>query len=80
MHDSEDRDNLTAHSGGTRLLVVAAVLPAIVGYAILYRQAFPVPYQDDYKAILGFAVAPPYEGHGFNFSGVLSAETFPRPI
>ena len=56
MHDSEDRDNLTAHSGVTWLLLVAAVLPAIVAYAILYRQAFPVPYQDDYKAILGFAV------------------------
>lgn len=56
MHDSEDRNNLTGHPGITWLLLLAAVLPAIVAYAILYRQAFAAPYQDDYKAILGFAV------------------------
>jgi hypothetical protein len=38
------------------LLLLAVLFPAIVAYGILYRQAFSVPYQDDYKAILGFAV------------------------
>jgi hypothetical protein len=56
MPDSEDRNNLTGHPGITWLLLIAAVLPAIAAYAILYRQAFPAPYQDDYKAILSFAV------------------------
>jgi hypothetical protein len=35
---------------------LAVVFPAIAAYGILYRQAFSVPYQDDYKAILGFAI------------------------
>ena len=56
MHDSEDRDNPAARPGITLLLLVAVILPAIVAYGILYRQAFSVPYQDDYKAILAFAV------------------------
>lgn len=55
MSDSEDR-NLTGHPGVVWLLLVAALLPAVGAYAILYRQAFPVPYQDDYKAILEFAL------------------------
>jgi hypothetical protein len=38
------------------LLLSAVMFPAIVAYGILYRQAFSVPYQDDYKAILGFAI------------------------
>jgi hypothetical protein len=56
MHDSEDRDNPTNHPGITKLLLVAVILPAVVAYAILYRQAFSAPYQDDYNAILRFAV------------------------
>jgi hypothetical protein len=56
MHDSEDRDNPPARPGITWLLLAAVVFPAIVAYGILYRQAFSAPYQDDYKAILGFAV------------------------
>jgi hypothetical protein len=39
----------------TFLLVLAVLLPAGVAFGILYRQALPVPYQDDYKAILAFA-------------------------
>jgi hypothetical protein len=56
MHDSEDRDHLTARPKITWLLLAAVVFPATVAYGILYRQAFSAPYQDDYKAILGFAV------------------------
>ena len=56
MHDSEDRDNPPSRQGITWLLLAAVVFPAIVAYGILYRQAFSAPYQDDYKAILGFAV------------------------
>ena len=40
-----------------RLLVLCAILPALLAFAILYRQALPVPYQDDYDAILAFAIA-----------------------
>jgi hypothetical protein len=40
-----------------RLLVLCAILPALLAFAILYRQALPVPYQDDYDAILAFALA-----------------------
>jgi hypothetical protein len=38
------------------LLLSAVMFPAIVAYGILYRQAFSVPYQDDYRAILDFAI------------------------
>jgi hypothetical protein len=56
MHDREDRHNQDARPGVTWLLLLAVMFPAIVAYAILYRQALSVPYQDDYKAILGFAI------------------------
>jgi hypothetical protein len=56
MHDREDRDNPDARPGITWLLLLAVMFPAIVAYAILYRQALSVPYQDDYEAILGFAI------------------------
>jgi hypothetical protein len=36
------------------LLVAVVVLPPIIEYLILYRQAFSVPYQDDYAVILAF--------------------------
>jgi hypothetical protein len=39
----------------TLLLILAVLLPPGVAFGILYRQALPVPYQDDYKAILAFA-------------------------
>lgn len=39
----------------TFLLILAVLFPPGAAFAILYRQALPVPYQDDYKAILGFA-------------------------
>ena len=39
-----------------KLLVLCAILPALLAFAILYRQALPVPYQDDYDAILAFAL------------------------
>ncbi len=39
----------------TILLAVAVALPAVIEFAILYRQAFTIPYQDDYGAILAFA-------------------------
>lgn len=38
------------------LLVLAVLFPAIAAYWILYRQALPVPYQDDYTSILSFAI------------------------
>ena len=37
------------------LLVFLVLLPGIVAYGILYRQALPLPYQDDYGTILSFA-------------------------
>jgi hypothetical protein len=39
----------------TFLLILAVLLPPGVAFGILYRQALPVAYQDDYKAILAFA-------------------------
>ena len=38
------------------ILVILACFPAIAASWILYRQALPLPYQDDYHAILEFAV------------------------
>jgi len=58
--ESGDRhvsEKVTARRGIIVLLVLAALLPAIVAYGILYRQALSVPYQDDYEAILAFATA-----------------------
>ena len=37
------------------LLFCAVLLPAIAAYSVLYRQAFPFPYQDDYHAVVRFA-------------------------
>ena len=37
------------------LLVFALLLPAIAAFAILFRQAFSAPYEDDYHAVLSFA-------------------------
>ncbi len=39
----------------TALLSCAVLLPAIVAYAVLCREAISVPYQDDYGVILSFA-------------------------
>ena len=39
----------------TVLLLLAALVPGIAAYAILFQQAFSAPYQDDYHAILAFA-------------------------
>ena len=36
-------------------LFVAVLIPAAIAFAILYRQQFSLPYQDDYKVILDFA-------------------------
>ena len=38
-------------------LIICAFLPAVVAFGILYGQDLPLPYQDDYHAILAFAVA-----------------------
>src|ERR1700761_7648874 len=46
----------TANLGLTFLLAVAILLPALIAFAILFRQSPSVPYQDDYHAILDFAV------------------------
>ena len=48
-------ENVTAGPGNTFLLLLAVLLPAIVAFAILYRQALSLPYQDDYGTILDFA-------------------------
>jgi hypothetical protein len=59
---SHESGNLRAYASGaarrrtTVLLLLAVLLPAIVSFGILYRQALTVPYQDDYEVILAFAV------------------------
>jgi hypothetical protein len=45
----------TAWAGITFLSLLAVLLPAIIAYGILYRQALKVPFQDDYAVILAFA-------------------------
>jgi hypothetical protein len=40
----------------TFLLIFAVLLPAIAAFGILYRRSLSVPYQDDYDAIIAFAV------------------------
>ena len=40
----------------TTVLLVAVLLPAILSFGILFRQSLFVPYQDDYNAILAFAI------------------------
>jgi hypothetical protein len=49
-------EDATAGPGKTLLLLLAVLLPAIVAFTILCRQGISVPYQDDYAAILEFAV------------------------
>lgn len=46
----------TAGRRNTFLLLLGVLLPAIAAFTILYRQGISVPYQDDYAAILEFAV------------------------
>ena len=41
--------------GLTSCSSLLVLLPGIVAYGILYRQALPLPYQDDYGTILAFA-------------------------
>jgi hypothetical protein len=47
--------NVTARPRIKFLLVFLVLLPGIVAFGILYRQALPLPYQDDYGTILSFA-------------------------
>jgi hypothetical protein len=47
--------NLTARWKTTFLPLVGVILPAVAAFGVLYRQALPVPYQDDYVTILTFA-------------------------
>jgi hypothetical protein len=47
-------ENTTARPT-TFLLLFAVVLPAVVAFGILGRQALFVPYQDDYSSIVAFA-------------------------
>jgi hypothetical protein len=42
--------------GWTTLLLLAVLLPAVVAFGILYRQALTVPYLDDYNAVVAFAI------------------------
>jgi hypothetical protein len=49
------KDELTARRGIALLLIVAAFFPAMVAFGIIYWQELPLPYQDDYAAILAFA-------------------------
>lgn len=37
-------------------MVIAVLLPGIISFGVLYSQPLSVPYQDDYKAILDFAI------------------------
>src|ERR1700721_217584 len=55
MPSPDAGQDTTAWPGITFLALLAVLLPALAGYAILYRQALPVPYQDDYAVILSFA-------------------------
>src|ERR1700744_109448 len=41
--------------GITFLLIFAVLLPAILAFGTLYRQALIFPFQDDYAVILSFA-------------------------
>ncbi len=42
--------------GWTALLLLAVLVPAVIAFGVLYRQALTVPYLDDYNAILAFAI------------------------
>lgn len=46
---------VAARPGITLLLVFAVLLPTVVAFGIMYRQALTIPYEDDYDAILAFA-------------------------
>jgi hypothetical protein len=48
-------ENAAAWPGITYFLLLAVLLPAVAACGILYRQALPVPYQDDYAQILAFS-------------------------
>ena len=39
----------------TVLLIILASVPAILDFALLYKEAFSAPYQDDFGAVLAFA-------------------------
>jgi hypothetical protein len=49
-------ENVTARPTITFLLFLGVLLPATLALGISYRQALPVPFQDDYGTILAFAV------------------------
>ncbi len=51
---SEDKTG-RARAGTVWLLLLCALFPAAVASAILYSEALPHPYQDDYHAIVAFA-------------------------
>lgn len=46
----------TSHRRRYVLLLIAVLTPAIFAFGILYHQRLPVPYQDDYRSILDFAL------------------------
>jgi hypothetical protein len=48
--------NQAARPRSVSLLLIAITLPAIIAFALLYRQRLSVPYQDDYNVILAFTV------------------------
>ena len=43
----------------TLLLIFAVLIPVIAAFGILYMRSLSVPYQDDYDAIIAFAVRYP---------------------
>jgi hypothetical protein len=49
------REHTRAQPWITLLLLFMVLLPAIVAYWILYRQALFVPFEDDYAVVLAFA-------------------------
>jgi hypothetical protein len=55
MPSPDAGQDTTAWPGITFLALLAVLLPALAGYGILFWQALPVPYQDDYAVILSFA-------------------------
>ncbi len=55
MPSADAGQDTTARPVITFLSLFAVLLPALVAYGILYRQALPFPYQDDYAVILAFA-------------------------
>jgi hypothetical protein len=48
-------ENVTARPITTFLMLVSVLVPGIVAFGILDRQALSVPYQDDYAVILAFS-------------------------